>query len=213
MKKYTFIASLLLLPAAFTVISAQTGLISTTAGTTNAGYNGDGIPATSAELNNLEGVALDAAGNIYIADQLNNLIRKVNTSGRISTIAGIPNNPGYSGDGGQATAAEITNPNGVRVDAGGNIYFSDGGNAIVRKIATTGIITTIAGKPTIGGYSGNGGPATSAKLNYPVGIAIDNTNNLLYIADQANNVIRMVNLGTNIITNAAVKIRPHPHQT
>ncbi len=183
------------------ILNAQTGIITTVAGTGTAGYNGDARLAITAEINQDGGVTVDATGNIYIADSQNNRIRKVSTTGNITTIAGR-GTAGYSGNGGQATAAELAYPVGVRVDTLGNVYFSDAGNALIRKISVAGVITNIAGIPGVGGYSGNGAIATAAELNYPVGICVDK-NLDIYVADQNNNVIRKITAGTNIITTYA----------
>jgi sugar lactone lactonase YvrE len=163
-------------------------------------YNGDGIAATAADLNNPSGLAIDAAGNIYIADYYNYRIRKVNTSGIISTIAGNGTS-GYAGDGGAATAATLGTPNSVAVDAAGNVYFSDDQNHVVRKVsATTGIITNVAGTGT-SGYNGDFIAATTAQLYSPWGIAFDASGNI-YIADDGNNRVRKVN-SSGIISTVA----------
>ena len=176
------------------------GIISTVAGTgTVAGFGGDGGQATAAMLNGPSAVAVDATGNIYIADLNNNRIRKVNTSGVISTIAGT-GVPGFSGDGGAATSAKLQSPFDVVVDASGNIVVADLANNRIRKINTSGVISTIAGHSP-GGYSGDGGAATSGNLNYPAEIAYDLSGNL-YIVDNGNNVIRKVNT-SGIITTVA----------
>ena len=160
-----------------------------------------GIISTIATgLNVPYGVAVDGNNNVYIADQNNNLVKKVNTSGIISIVAGN-GTQGYDGDGGIATAAELTYPTGIAVDGSGNIYIADGGNNRIRKVTTSGIITTVAGNgfgaivgtgSASGGYSGDGGAATAAELNYPVSVAVDASGNI-YIADQNNNRIRKVN--------------------
>src|ERR1700678_3079135 len=153
-------------------VTGATGIISTVAGggtgcTGQTDSVGDGCPATSAELNYPEGVAVDSAGNIYIADQQNSRIRKVTAStGIISTVAGN-GTAGYSGDGGLATSAELGQSTGVAVDSAGNIYIADYLNSRIRKVtASTGIISTVAGNGTVG-YSGDGGLATSAELDGP----------------------------------------------
>ena len=186
-------------------ITASTGIISTVAGNGTGGYSGDGGAATSAELNAPAGLAVDAAGNIYIADQLNGLIRKVTAStGLISTVAGATSNPwgGYAGDGGLATDAYMSDPAGVSLDSAGNIYIADMFNNAIRKVtASTGIITTVAGNGT-GGYSGDGGAATSATLSLPTDVQIDSAGNL-YIADYYNQVVREVSASTGVITTIA----------
>jgi len=180
------------------------GIITTVAGNNNlgAGYNGDGIAATAAQLNNPTGIAVDGSGNIYIADENNQVIREV-SGGIISTIAGTPDSNSYSGDGGPATSAILSNPVGVAVDGSGNIYIADAGNQIIREI-TGGIINTIAGIPDSSGGGGDGGPATAAKLTGPASIAIDGAGNI-YIADQYNQLIRKVS-SSGIITTVAGNI-------
>jgi len=176
------------------------GIITTIAGNGTAGYSGDGGSATSASLNLPFGVRVDAAGNLYIADANNNVIRKVNTSGIITTVAGTGVG-GYSGDSGPATSAQLNFCTGVAVDAIGNIYISDDNNDFIRKVDVSGIITTVAGNGTCG-YTGDGGPATSAQLCFPVGIQTDAAGNL-YISDNANYVVRKINTTTGIISTIA----------
>jgi uncharacterized protein (TIGR03437 family) len=165
------------------------GIISTIAGNGGYGFSGDGGPAASAELNLPYGVALDGAGNLFIVDSSNNRIRKVTPAGIITTIAGNGNH-GYSGDGGPAISAEINLPYGVAVDVAGNLFIADTGNQRIRKVTPAGIITTIAGNGNEG-YSGDGGPAASAELYLPYGVAVDGAGNL-FIADAYNNRIRKV---------------------
>lgn len=175
------------------------GIISTFAGTGVGGFSGDGAAANLAQINAPTGVATDAAGNVYIVDANNDRIRKVNTSGIISTIAGTGVG-GFSGDGAAATLAQLNNPSGVTVDAAGNIYIADMTNQRIRKINTSGIISTYAGVGTAG-FSGDGGLATSAQINYPRGLAIDALGNV-YIADATNHRIRVINT-SSIISTAA----------
>jgi sugar lactone lactonase YvrE len=175
------------------------GIISTFAGTGIAGFSGDGAAATSAELNGPTGVTLDASGNVYIADYGNNCIRKINSGGIISTIAGN-GTAGFSGDGAAATAAELNTPYKVAVDASGNVYIADLTNNRIRMVSPGGLISTFAGNGT-GGFSGDGAAATSAKLHFPEGVAVDAAGNV-YIADRANNRIREVNTGGIISTFA-----------
>jgi len=177
------------------------GIIIRFAGNNTSGFSGDGGPAASAQLNYPQGLALDNSGNLYISDMGNRVIRKVSTSSVISTIAGTPGTFGYSGDGGPATLAQLGAPSGIAVDAAGNIYFSDLGKHVIRKINTSGIISTIAGTGNTSGYSGDGGLATAAKLYSPNDICIDTQGNL-YIADRDNHCIRKVNTSGIISTVA-----------
>ena len=166
--------------------------ISTVAGNGIVSYSGDGGPANSAQLNGPRAVAVDASGNFYFADTLNNVVRKVNTAGVISTFAGN-GSAGSGGDGGSATAAQLNSPQGIAVDASGNVYVADTQNARVRKISG-GTITTVAGSGTPG-FGGDGGAATAGQLYDPVGLAVDAAGNL-YIADFTNNRVRKVSGGT-----------------
>jgi sugar lactone lactonase YvrE len=175
------------------------GVISTVAGNGTRGFSGDGGPATAAQLDTQDGVAVDSAGNLYIADSFNFRIRKVTAAGVISTVAGN-GTPGFSGDGGLATAAQLGNPTGIAVDSAGNLYFSDVHFHRVRKVTPDGIISTIAGTGTAG-FSGDGGPATAAQLNGPIGVAVDSGASL-YIADQSNFRIRSVT-AAGVISTAA----------
>jgi sugar lactone lactonase YvrE len=182
----------------FSFINAQT--ITTVAGSGTPGFTGDGGAAISAEVNHPYGVAVDATGNIYIADGANHRVRKVNTSGVITTFAGNGTS-GYSGDGGSATSAQLSFPVAVTVDGSGNIYIADNNNSCIRKVNTLGIITTAAGNGTLQGYGGDGGPATSAKMIWPYGVALDGSGNI-YVADTYNNRVRKVNTSGIISTYA-----------
>jgi uncharacterized protein (TIGR03437 family) len=164
----------------------------------NPGFAGDSGSAVGSQLNFPFGLAVDKSGSIYIADGLNNRVRKV-SGGVITTVAGN-GTAGFTGDNASATSAELSNPTGVAVDSSGNLYIADSGNNVVRKVAN-GTITTFAGSNSVGaGYSGDGGTATGAQLNNPVGVAVDASGNV-YIADAGNNVVRQV-FGGNIITAA-----------
>ena len=188
------------------------GTITTVAGTGQGlfegpgGYSGDGGPAIAAQLNGPSGVAADGAGNLFIADTFNSRIRKISSSGTISTVAGN-GFYSYSGDGGPATGAQLYNPTGVAVDRSGNVFIADALNNRVRKLSSSGVITTVAGNgppcpafpgtlvpppvPSCGAYSGNEGSATSTQLNSPGGVAVDSAGNL-FIADFGNKRIRKV---------------------
>ncbi len=172
-------------------------IINTITGNGIAGFSGDGGSATSAEINNPHGIAVDNSGNLYIADLQNSCIRKVNTAGVISTVAGI-GIAGYSGDGGPATLAKLNMPFEVTVDNAGILYISDNMNSRIRKVDGSGIITTVAGNG-INGYSGDGIAATASELYYPGGMVLDSAGNL-FIADQFNNRIRKVSASTGIIS-------------
>jgi uncharacterized protein (TIGR03437 family) len=176
------------------------GTISTIAGNGGLSYSGDGGPATSAQLNAPEGVAVDSSGNFYIADTFNNVVRKVSASGAISTFAGN-GTAGYGGDGGAATAAQLNRPQGIAVDSGGNVYVADSQNARIRKITPGGSISSVAGNGTPG-YGGDGAAATAAQLYVPTGVAVDSAGNL-YIADFTNNRVRKVSGGiiTTVVGN------------
>ena len=163
------------------------GIISTIGGNGISAYGGDGGPATLAKIQYPFGVALDAAGNIYVADEGNNRIRKINTSGIITSIAGSATY-GFSGDGGPSSAAQLYLPQGIATDVAGNIYICDMNNNRIRKINAAGIISTIVGTGTPG-YSGDGGPAVLAEINQITGVAVDTSGNI-YISDNNNNRIR-----------------------
>jgi sugar lactone lactonase YvrE len=181
------------------------GIIHTIIGTGSVGYSGDGGQAKLAKLNSPGGAVIDRKGNIYITDTYNHVIRKVNTSGIISTIAGHGTISGYGGDGGAATNAYLNFPEMITVDGIGNIYVTDAGNNRVRKIDTAGIIKTIAGTG-VAAYAGDGGAATSAKLAYPTGIALDTTSEIIYIGDANNNAVRKIDAAGIITTFAGTGV-------
>jgi sugar lactone lactonase YvrE len=173
-------------------LDAATGVLTLVAGNGTPGLSGDNGPATSAQLHNPTGVAVDSAGNLYIADQGDNRIRKV-TNGVITTVAGTgPMEPSvgtFGGDGGPATSAQLNFPSGVAVDSAGNLYIADLGNDRIRKVSN-GVSTTVAGNGTQG-FSGDDGPATSAELSVPNGVAVGSAGNI-YIADSGNSRIRIL---------------------
>ena len=190
------------------MVAKSTGIISTVAGTGVGGYSGDNGPATQATLFDPIGVAVDPNARIlYITGYNSNVIRAVMLdTGIITTIAGVFGGGGYSGDGGQATSATLNFPISVAVDLRtGNLYIADRENNVIRMVTkSTGIISTVAGVAARGqGYTGDGGPATSALLGSPSGIAVDASNGNLYIADSGNSVIRMVASNTGAITTIA----------
>ena len=171
------------------------GIISTIAGTGVAGYSGDGGPALSASMNIPWGVVYDAAGNLYISDRGNNVIRKVNTAGTITTFAGN-GTASYCGDNGPATSACLNAPRGLATDSSGNLYIADGLNHRVRKVNSTGIITTVAGNGK-GGFTGDGGQATQAAIGSPKGVVV--RAGVLYISNAGQSHIRNVVLSTGVI--------------
>ena len=176
----------------------QNGVATRIAGIARAGYSGDGGPATNAQLGSPTGIAVDPAGNLFFVDNFS-VIRKISPSGIIVTVAGN-GTQGYSGDGGPATSAQLYQPYGVAVDGAGNLFISEVYNYRVRKVSPDGIITTVAGNGTPG-YSGDGGPAASAQLNAPTGVAVDGAGNL-FIADTGNRRIRQVSKDGTIATVA-----------
>ncbi len=196
---------------------ARAQLIESLVGSGTAGYSGDGGPASGASVNNPFGVTVDRQGNVYIADTYNQRIRVVNTGsspitvanvliqpGKIATIAGN-GAVGFSGDGGPATSAKLNYPFGVAVDRGGNVYIADLYNFRVRKVDPSGMITTVTGNGTLS-YSGDNAPAINAGLD-PYALAVDSSGNL-YIADVANQRIRVINMGATAITLANKTIQP-----
>ena len=183
-------------------VDALTGVISTVAGTGEEGFRGDGGPASSAWLSFPQGVAVDGAGNLFISDWGNNRIRRVDAvTGVITTVAGT-GEEGFQGDGGPATSALLSSPQGVAVDGAGNLFFADTRNGSIRRVdVQTGVITTVAGTGE-DGFGGDGGLATRARLSFPLGVAVDGAGNL-FIADQLNRRIRRVDGETGIITTVA----------
>jgi len=182
-------------------VDGSTGIITVVAGTGSPGYTGDGGPADEATLTSPWDVAVDTDGNLFIADTNNNVVRIVDTGGTIDTYAGT-GSPGFSGAGGLATSAELKKPEGVAVDADGNLFIADEANHRIRRVdATSKNITTVAGTTT-GGYSGDGGPATSAELHYPTSVAVNGDGDL-FIVDSENCAIRRVDGTTQTIVTIA----------
>ncbi|SVC59263.1 uncharacterized protein METZ01_LOCUS312117, partial [marine metagenome] len=177
------------------------GIITTVAGTGIAGFSGDDGAATSAQINGPRGVTGDNAGNLYISDRANQRVRKVDANGIITTIAGTGTS-GYSGDGGAGTSAKLYGPYGVTI-YGGDLYFSEFNNNVIRKLDVDGdgTISTVAGTGGDNGFSGDDGAATSAQLYSPTGVAFDSQGNM-YIADLYNYRIRKVDTNGNITTVA-----------
>ena len=166
--------------------SGNSGII---AGNGTSGYSGDGGPATNAQLRSPRGLVVDATGNLYFADDGNHRIRKLGTDGIINTLCG-DGVAGYSGDGGPAQSARLQYPSDLAADTAGNLFVADYGNSRIRKIATSGIIATVAGNGT-DRILGDGGPATSGRLDWPYGLAVDTVGNI-YIADSGNHRVRKV---------------------
>jgi DNA-binding beta-propeller fold protein YncE len=181
---------------------ASEWIISTFAGTGVQGFAGDGGPAAQPMLNNPFDLAFDSDGNLIFSDTFNHRIRRVDArTGVISTIGGTGER-GFSGDGGAATQAMLNEPYGVSVDRSGTVYFADRLNRRVRRIDPSGIVTTLAGDGS-GKYSGDGGPAESAGLAEPNGLALNNDETHLFIADVADHRVRVVDLATGLITTFA----------
>jgi sugar lactone lactonase YvrE len=173
------------------------GIISVYAGNGASGDSGDEGPATSASISFPEGIAFDGAGNLYIADSGNNRIRRVTTDGKIHALAGT-GEQGFDGDGGQAISAQLNLPETVLPAPNGVVYVSDTGNDRIRRIDANGVITTVAGTG-VDGFSGDGGPATSARLSYPRSIALSPAG-MLFIGDALNNAVRKVDANGVITT-------------
>ena len=183
-------------------VNGTTGAVSIVAGNGTAGSSGDGGAATSAKLNQPAGVAVDSAGDLFIADTSNNRIREVNASTHVITTVAGNGSAGSSGDGSAATSAKLNHPESVAVDGAGDLFIADTSNNRIREVnASTHKISTVAGNGTAGS-SGDGGAATSAKLNQPAGVAVDSAGDL-FIADTSNNRIREVNASTHVITTVA----------
>lgn len=195
----------LLLLLGLNAFASHAQVIITHAGTGAHGYTGDGDIPVHATFNNCTNVAFDGAGNVYVTDRDNNAVRRINALGIIKTIAGN-GAPGYSGDGGAATAAKLNMPSGVAIDVTGNVYIADFGNNVVRRVDTGGKITTYAGNGTAG-YSGDEDTAraTTAELNGPQGLAVTEAG-LLYIADAGNHVVRLVDADQIIHTIAGTGV-------
>ena len=175
------------------------GVITTIAGTGGRGFSGDGGPATEAQFAAPGGLAVDGSGNLYVADWGNHRIRRIDTEGMITTIAGTGVR-GFGGDGGPATEAQFASLAYLAADELGNLYVSDSANHRIRRIDTEGVITTIAGTG-VRGFSGDGGPATEARFSAPGGLALDGSGNL-YVADSGNNRIRRID-AEGVVTTIA----------
>jgi sugar lactone lactonase YvrE len=177
----------------------SSGVLTRVAGNSRTGYSGDGGPATNAQITSPQGLALDTAGNLFIADYGNRRIRRVSKDGIITTVAGS-GACCFAGDGGPAVNAALATPLGLSVDARGNLFIADEYNHRIRKVSTSGIITTVAGDG-MSGFSGDGGPGDKAQLSYPTSVAADRAGNL-YIADYNNHRIRMLSADGTLTTVA-----------
>src|SRR5215472_4261747 len=175
--------------AATILVCCAFGQVTTTVAGTNFTFPNTPIPALNAPTGYLYGVAVDSAGNVYMADGINNIVFKLAPNGLLTAFAGN-GTLGFSGDGGPATNAALFFPVGVALDKSGDLFIADLGNNVVRKVTRGGIITTVAGNG-ISGYSGDDGPATSATLTRPTDVAVDGEGNL-FILDSGNNRVREV---------------------
>jgi hypothetical protein len=180
-------------------LTANAQTISTFAGNGTNAYNGDGGQATAASMGEMLSVIADKNGNIFFTDLTYNVVRKISTSGIITTVAGT-GAFGFSGDGGMATAAKLNGTRVIAVDKAGNLYLEDTGNYRVRKINTAGVISTVVGNGIVG-YSGDGGMATAASIDFSEGITVDTVGNI-YVADETHGVIRKINTNGIISTFA-----------
>jgi secreted PhoX family phosphatase len=193
MRSLTRIGLALLFVALLSPIGfAQSGVISTVVGNGTGGFSGDSGQATSAQISQPVGVAVDAAGNLFIADHGNNRVRKVTPSGVISTVAGNGFS-GFSGDGGPTTSAQLS-PWEIAVDMAGNLFIADSDNNRVRKVTPGGVISTVAGNGA-SGFSGDGGPATAAQINSPTGLAVDMVGNLFIVEEHGYRVRKVTPSG------------------
>ena len=197
-KLYNVILSSVVVAA--TVVNAQAQYINTVVGNGVAAYTGDGGTANMASFNGVEGMAVDGAGNIYLADKNNNVVRKISNSGVVSTFAGT-GVAGYSGNGGAATAAKLNAPSAVATDGAGNVYIAERGNHVIRVVNTAGNIKVYAGS-AIEGYSGDGDTAHLGRISTPTALHMDGMGNL-FIAEGGSHVIRRVDNGTRIMHTVA----------
>jgi trimeric autotransporter adhesin len=183
------------------------GIVTTLAGDGTSGFSGDGGPATSAQLKEPSSLAMDGAGNLFIADTLNQRIRRVSPSGIITTMAGGGTLHGSSGDSGPATSAQLNHPTAVAVDSAGNLFIADSSAYRIRRVSPSGIITTVAGGGALPNASADGGPATDAALFFPTGMSIDRAGNLFIATsslENGNNTERIRKVSTDgIITTVA----------
>jgi hypothetical protein len=201
--------------SSYYTVAVKSFSINTIAGNGGTSYSGDGGPAASAHITYPAGLALDPAGNLYIADAGNHRIRKVSADGTITTVAGN-GIAAFSGDGGPATSAAIQitafgqSASGVVVDTAGNLYVADSWNNRIRKVSVGGTISTVAGTGG-GGYAGDGGPATSAQIGNPSGLVLDSAGNL-YVAHYTafDCVVRRVSVNGTIATVAARPVADTP---
>jgi sugar lactone lactonase YvrE len=204
----TFLGGLTATPA-----QADGGTVTTVAGRSPAGFSGDGGPAAEAQMHEPRMMTFAPSGDMYIADTFNQLIRKVDTAGTITTAAGkftgfVPRDeadcaPNFSGEGGPATEATLSCPHSVAVDTAGNVYIADSANHVIRKVdPSSGTIVTVAGQGGTVGDSGDGGPGTEARIQGPKGIVLDGRGGLL-IADSGNDRVKRLDLASGIITLVA----------
>jgi len=183
-------------------VDASTKIITTIAGTGTAGYSGDGGAATSAKLNGPAGIVTDASGNIFFTDNNNNVVRRIDGATKIITTYAGNGNGGFGGDGGAATSAMFNYPEGIALDAKGNLFIADEYNYVVRKVdAATKVITTVAGT-NVKGNTGDGGAATAATMGFVLGIAVDTAGNI-FVVDQSYHTVRKITAATKAISTIA----------
>jgi sugar lactone lactonase YvrE len=200
-------------------VSAATGFISTLAGTPpdltgllHCGDSGDGGLATNAKVGFANGLALDGSGNIFIVDPSSCILRKISASTAIiSAVAGTAGSCGYSGDGTEATSAQLNQPDGVAADGSGNLFIADTLNCVIREVSSSNAqISIIAGDNSIGcGYSGDGALPTSTRFNQPYDVAVDSSGNI-FVADYNNSAIREVSASNGNISTFAGVALPSP---
>jgi hypothetical protein len=183
----------------FTCTNTVTSVINVTTLAGSGAYGSTNGTGTAASFETLVGIAVDASGNVYVADASNNLIRKITSGGVVTTLAGSGSSGSANGAG---TAASFNFPDGVAIDTSGNVYVADASNNLIRKITSGGVVTTLAGQAGVTGSTN--GTGTAASFNHPFGVAVDTSGNV-YVADVNNNLIRKITLG-GVVTTLAGRV-------